>query len=747
MNDDTFDIHYNKHNMRKLLLIIAIGAISLHTTTAQSTLQLSDIVSGKFSAAGMGSVTPMSDGEHYLQASGRMIVKYSFKTGNAVDTVLNLDNTTGTPVRQFTSFTLSPNEETILLETPGQKIFRRSFTSDYYIYTIRNKKLEPLSQNGPQQVPSYSPDGHNIAFVRDNNIFLVKLMFGNAEVQVTKDGQPDKVRNGIPDWAYEEEFSFTRAYEFSADSRMIAWIRFDESQVESYRMPFFSTGTDNDRYSQELISYRPQQYPSAGAAISRVSVHSFDIKSSVIRDIELKIDSNSYIPRIKFVDNPDNSLFIFTLNRNQNKLEIYSANPRSTVCTLVLRQEDQKYIDCQTYMETEFYGDRFIMQSEQDGYNHLYLYNTNGVLIKQLTKGDWEVTRFHGFDSKNGIAYYESNESGMYDNAVWKVTSKGQRTILTGGKGTSHATFSKGFKYFYNSWSDMDTPNSITVLTNAGKLVRTVETGESLAKRASDYGLRKKELFSFKTVDGTTLYGWMIKPDDANASKPCPLIMYQYSGPGSNEMTNEWGAGFYPGGSFETLLTQKGYAVAVVDGRGTGRRGADFKKQTYGRIGVLEADDQVAAAQYLGSLPYIDKDRIAIWGWSYGGYMTLMAMSQGTPVFKCGVAVAPVTDWRYYDAPYTERFMKQPKENSDGYAEASALTRIDKLNGKLLLVHGLDDDNVFFSNTSSYIDALVQKGVDFDLMVYPGKEHSITGSAYRTHLFQKILNFFDANLK
>lgn len=733
--------------MRKLFLLLATICISFNVMVAQKPLQLSDIVSGKFSSYGIGAITPMADGEHYLQASDRLILKYSFKTGNVVDTVLDLNTAKGASITRFDSFILSPNEETILLETPGQKIFRRSFTSDYYIFTIRNNKLDALSANGPQQVPSYSPDGHNIAFVRDNNIFLVKLMFGNAEVQVTKDGQPDKVRNGIPDWAYEEEFSFTRAYEFSADSRMIAWIRFDESQVESYRMPFFSTGTDNDRYSQELISYRPQQYPTAGAAISKVSVHSFDIKSSVIRDIGLKIDSNSYIPRIKFADNPDNSLFIFTLNRNQNRLELYSANPRSTVCTLVLRQEDQRYIDCPTYMDTRFYGDRFIMQSEQDGYNHLYLYDTNGKLIKQLTKGNWEVTRFHGYDSKAGIAYYESNESGMYDNAVWKVTSKGQRTILTQEKGTSHATFGTGFKYFYNSWSDMDTPTCITVLTNGGKLVRTVETGSATAERAAEYGLKKKELFSFKTVDGTTLYGWMIKPDDASASNPCPLIMYQYSGPGSNEMTNEWGAGFYPGGSFETLLTQKGYAVAVIDCRGTGSRGADFKKQTYGRIGVLEADDQVAAAQYLGSLPYIDRNRIAIWGWSYGGYMTLMAMSQGTPVFKCGVAVAPVTDWRYYDAPYTERFMKQPKENAGGYSEASALDRIDKLSGKLMLVHGLDDDNVFFSNTSSYIDALVRKGVDFDLMVYPGKEHSITGSAYRTHLFQKILNFFDANLK
>lgn len=732
----------------KQLISIFIGLLTcIPMLGADNAVQLSDIIGGKFHAQGMDDITPMADGEHYLQSRGNLILKYSFKTGAVTDTVLNLRNVRGEKIMTFDDFILAPGEETLLLQTPGNKIFRRSFTSEYYIFTIRNNKLERLSENGPQQVPAYSPDGHNIAFVRNNNIFLVKLLFGNAEVQVTKDGQLNKVRNGIPDWAYEEEFSFTRAFEFSADSRMLAWIRFDESQVDSYMLPFFNTNPDNASYSQELVTYRPQQYPTAGAANSKVSVHTFDIKSSVIRDMDLKLDSTTYIPRIKFIDNDDNSLFIFTLNRTQNVLEVYSGNPRSNICTLVLREEDKRYIDCQSYMDTQFYGDRFIMQSEKDGYNHLYMYGINGKLIKQLTKGNFEVKALHGYDAKSGTVYYESNESGMYDCAVWKLDSKGRKTRLTPEKGTSHATFSTGLKYFYNSWSDMDTPTRITLHDNNGKLIRNIELNEKLAESASAAGLKKKELFSFKTVDGTELYGWMVKPDNADASHPCPLVMYQYSGPGSNEMTNEWGAGFYPGGSFETLLTQKGYAVAVVDGRGTGSRGADFKKQTYAAIGVMEAQDQVAAAKYLGSLPYIDADRIAIWGWSYGGYMTLMSMSEGTPVFKCGVAVAPVTDFRYYDAPYTERFMKQPKENQNGYAAASALTRIDKLHGHLLLVHGLDDDNVFFSNTSAYIDALVNHGIDFDLMVYPGKEHSITGATHRTHLFNRILRFFDENLK
>ena len=732
----------------KRIAILAAAVISAFSLTAQNKdLTLDDIISGTFYGNTLGSITPMADGEHYLKAEDNCILKYSFKTGAVTDTILNLSTARGERLPFLGRFILSPTEDIILLEQHVQKIFRRSYTADYYIFTIRNNKIDPLTTGGPVQVPSFSPDGHNIAFVRDNNIFIVKLLFNNAEVQVTKDGEIGKIRNGIPDWAYEEEFGLVRAYEFSADSRMIAWIRFDESNVGSYNLPFFLTRPDRDSYSQELVTYRPQQYPTAGAANSKVSVHSFDIKSSVIRDMDLKLDSTSYIPRIKFIENDDNDLFIFTLNRRQNKLEIYSANPRSTVCTLILREQDERYIDEFGYMDTRFFGNQFIMQSERDGHRHLYLYSINGQLKRQITSGDFDVLALHGYDPKSGTVYYESNETGLYDCAVWKIDGKGKKTRLTEEKGTSHAVFSTGYKYFINTWSDMSTPYIVTCCDAKGNKLEVIEHNGDVITAAVKYGLARKENFSFETVDGTTLYGWMVEPADADESHPCPVILYQYSGPGSNEVTNEWGAGFYPGAAFESLLTKKGYAVAVVDGRGTGRRGADFKKQTYKHLGVMESQDQVEAAKYLGSLPYIDAERIAIWGWSYGGYNTLMSMSEGTPVFKCGVAVAPVTDWRYYDAPYTERFMQEPKENADGYHDASALDRINKLHGRLLIVHGLDDDNVFFSNTASYIDALVNAGVDFDMQVYPGKEHSITGYSHRKHLFTRILRFFDDNLK
>lgn len=732
----------------KRIAILAAAVISAFSLTAQNNdLTLDDIISGTFYGNTLGSITPMADGEHYLKADDNCILKYSFKTGAVTDTILDLSTARGERLPYLGRFILSPTEDIILLEQHVQKIFRRSYTADYYIFTIRNNKIDPLTTGGPVQVPSFSPDGHNIAFVRDNNIFIVKLLFNNAEVQVTKDGEIGKIRNGIPDWAYEEEFGLVRAYEFSADSRMIAWIRFDESNVGSYNLPFFLTSPDRDSYSQELVTYHPQQYPTAGAANSKVSVHSFDIKSSVIRDMDLKLDSTSYIPRIKFVENDDNDLFIFTLNRRQNKLEIYSANPRSTVCTLILREQDERYIDEFGYMDTKLFGNQFIMQSERDGHRHLYLYGINGQLKRQITSGDFDVLALHGYDPKSGTVYYESNETGIYDCAVWKIDGKGKKTRLTEEKGTSHAVFSTGYKYFINTWSDMSTPYIVTCCDAKGNKLEVIEHNGDVITAAVKYGLARKESFSFETVDGTTLYGWMVKPADADDSHPCPVILYQYSGPGSNEVTNEWGAGFYPGAAFESLLTKKGYAVAVVDGRGTGRRGADFKKQTYKHLGVMESQDQVAAAQYLGSLPYIDAERIAIWGWSYGGYNTLMSMSEGTPVFKCGVAVAPVTDWRYYDAPYTERFMQEPKQNADGYHDASAIDRINRLHGRLLIIHGLDDDNVFFSNTASYIDALVNAGVDFDMQVYPGKEHSITGYAHRKHLFTRILRFFDDNLK
>ncbi len=712
-------------------------------------IELKQIVDGTFNAKGMGSITPTADGIHYLTANDdySRILMRSFKDKNYEEVVLDLATVRGNNgIKSFDDYILSPKEDRILIKTNSTKIFRRSSTADYYIFTIKNNMLEPLSNGGPQQEPKFSPDGNVIGFVREGNIFLVKLLFNNSESQITKDGKKNSISNGVPDWAYEEEFSFTSAFDFSADSKMVAYIKFNENGVNRFDMPFFQTVME-DTNEQSLLAEKQVQYPVAGASYSKVSVHTFDIKSSVTRDIELELDSNTYIPRIKFVADEENNLFVFTLNRRQNNLEVYAANPRSTLCNLILRETDDRYIETTSYMDTEFYGDKFIMQSEKDGYNHLYLYNLRGKLERQITKGEWDVLAFHGYDAKSGTVYYESNEQDTYNRNVYKIDSKGRKTCLTPEEGFNTAIFSSNNSYFVNTWSDLNTPPVLSVYDNKGKQISVIEENGELKELVKEYDIVKKEFFSFTTSEGVELYGWMVKPANADESNKCPLILYQYGGPGSNEVMNSWNTGFYNGGTLETYLVNKGYAVAVVDGRGTGMRGADFKKQTYLQLGVMESRDQVEAAKYLSALPFIDADRIGIWGWSYGGYNTLMSMSEGTPVFKAGVAVAPVTDWRFYDAPYTERFMQMPKENGEGYKASSAIERIDKLNGRLLLVHGLDDDNVFFSNTTAYMQALIEKGIQFDMQVYPGKEHSLVGRSTRMHLFGKIVEFFDRELK
>ncbi|MBO7260721.1 MAG: S9 family peptidase [Bacteroidaceae bacterium] len=712
-------------------------------------IELKQIVDGTFNAKGMGSITPTADGIHYLTANDdySRILMRSFKDKNYEEVVLDLATVRGNNgIKSFDDYILSPKEDKILIKTNSTKIFRRSSTADYYIFTIKNNMLEPLSNGGPQQEPKFSPDGNVIGFVREGNIFLVKLLFNNSESQITKDGKKNSISNGVPDWAYEEEFSFTSAFDFSADSKMVAYIKFNENGVNRFDMPFFQTVME-DANEQSLLAEKQVQYPVAGASYSKVSVHTFDIKSSVTRDIELELDSNTYIPRIKFVADEENNLFVFTLNRRQNNLEVYAANPRSTLCNLILRETDDRYIETTSYMDTEFYGDKFIMQSEKDGYNHLYLYNLRGKLERQITKGEWDVLAFHGYDAKSGTVYYESNEQDTYNRNVYKIDSKGRKTCLTPEEGFNTAIFSSNNSYFVNTWSDLNTPPVLSVYDNKGKQISVIEENGELKELVKEYDIVKKEFFSFTTSEGVELYGWMVKPANADESNKCPLILYQYGGPGSNEVMNSWNTGFYNGGTLETYLVNKGYAVAVVDGRGTGMRGADFKKQTYLQLGVMESRDQVEAAKYLSALPFIDADRIGIWGWSYGGYNTLMSMSEGTPVFKAGVAVAPVTDWRFYDAPYTERFMQMPKENGEGYKASSAIERIDKLNGRLLLVHGLDDDNVFFSNTTAYMQALIEKGIQFDMQVYPGKEHSLVGRSTRMHLFGKIVEFFDRELK
>ena len=712
-------------------------------------LDLKDIVSGKFRAENIYGVIPIpGDGEHYSQmnAEGTQIIKYSFKTGKQVEVLFDAATARECPFKTFDSYSFSPDGSKLLIATEQTPIYRRSYTAIHYIYSLKrnvngeiNNIVEKLSDGGPQQAPVFSPDGTMVAFVRDNNIYLVKFLYGNSESQVTEDGKRNAVLNGIPDWVYEEEFSFNRALEFSADSKMLAYIRFDETEVPSYSFPVFAGSNPHIAAFEKYPGDYTYKYPKTGEANSKVSVHTFDIKSKVTRKMQVPLDADGYIPRIRFTQDP-NKLAIITLNRHQNRLDMYFGDPRSTVCKQVLRDESDAYIKEGVFDNIIFYPENFSFVSEKSGYNHLYWYSMGGNLIKQVTSGNYEVKEFLGWDADDNSFYYISNEESPLRQAVYQIDRKGKKTKLSSQPGLNSAQFSTNMKYYMNRYSNLNTPTVITLNDNTGKVLSTLVTNDNLKQTLSKYSVPQKEFFTFKTGDGVSLNGWMMKPVNFSASKKYPVLLYQYSGPGSQQVLDTWSI------SWETYMASRGFIVVCVDGRGTGGRGADFEKCTYLNLGVKEAKDQVATAQYMGSQPYVDKNRIGIWGWSYGGYMTLMSMSEGTPVFKAGVAVAAPTDWRFYDTIYTERFMRTPKENAEGYKESSAFTRADKLHGNLLLVHGMADDNVHFQNCAEYAEQLVQLGKQFDMQVYTNRNHGIYGGNTRQHLYTRLTNFFLNNL-
>lgn len=727
------------------LLLLAIFVTGIQ---AQQKVTLRDIAQGTYRAQGISGLKPMLDGEHYTQISSdhKRIVKYSFKTGEEVGTLFDVTTARDCDLKSFDDYILSPDEKLILIQTETKPIYRHSFTAVYYIYNVKNNKMEPLSNNGPQQVPLFSPDGNQIAFVRNNNIYLVKMLFGNSESQVTKDGEYNHVLNGIPDWVYEEEFSFNRAFDFSADSKMIAYVRFDESAVPMFSFPWYKgLAPEKTSYATYPGAYE-YKYPKAGEVNSKVSVHTYDIKSHVTRKMDLQIDSDGYIPRIKFTSDPE-KLAIMTLNRHQNRLDLYMANPRSGLCKVAIRDEAEQYIKESAYSNIKFYPEHIVMMSEKDGYNHLYLYTIAGNLVKQITKGQFEVTSFLGWDQKANVFYYASNEGSPLRTAIYKIDGKGKKTKLSTRTGSNSAIFSTNQKYYINTFSNISTPTLITLNDNRGKELTTLLDNSKLKAQTAQLNMPQKEFFTFRTSSGVELNGWMMKPANFNANKKYPVILHQYSGPGSQQVIDRWGIGsFGDGGLFEAYMCDKGYIMVCVDGRGTGGRGAAFEKCTYLQLGVKEAEDQVETARYLGTLPYIDGKRIGIWGWSFGGYNALMSMSDGSGAFKAGVAIAAPSDWRFYDTVYTERFMRTPKENAEGYDAGSAIKRAPQLKGSLLLIHGTADDNVHYQNCAEYSEALVQAGIQFDMQVYTNRNHGIFGGKTREHLMNRVANFFIQNL-
>lgn len=734
--------------MRRIMLsalMMLVGMASL----AGEKLTLEEITSGVFRQDYMQAVRPMADGETYSQISddGKQVVTYSFRTGKQVSVLFDAATARGAQIGSVDNYIMSPDGKRMLIQTQTESIYRHSFTAVFYIYDIRNNKLVPLSDGGPQQTPVFSPDGNQIAFVRQNNIYLVKLLYDNAESQVTKDGKWNEVINGIPDWVYEEEFSTNSSMVFSADSKQIVWIRYDESAVKQYSMQLFKGLAPERKEFAEYPGDYTYKYPVPGQVNSKVSVLSYDIQSHQTRKIDLPLDADGYIPRIKATSDPT-KIAIFTMNRHQDVLRIYMANPLSTVCQLAIEDKVDKYIKEDVLADVKITDKHILLPSERDGYNHLYLYNLNGQLQRQIVKENYVVTSVYGYDEQTGDTYFAANPNGPTDQQVMVAHANGKTELLSAKAGVNRAVFSWNFKYFINIWSDVDHPTQYTLCQNNGKTLLTMIDNQQLVQKLAGYDLGKKEFFTFKTSEGVELNGWMVKPKDFNPSKKYPVIMYQYGGPGNQQVLNQWGIGMSGNGAIlEQYLAQQGYVCVCVDNRGTGGRGAAFEKCTYLRLGELEARDQVETAIWLGQQSYVDKERIGIWGWSYGGWNTLMSMSEGRPVFKVGVAIAPPTCWRYYDSIYTERYMRTPKENQKGYDEVNPIHRAAQLHGELLICHGLADDNVHYQNTAEYVEALVQADKDFRQLVYTNRNHGISGGNSRNHLFRQAINHFNNNLK
>lgn len=736
--------------MKKFFMIAACFLFLFKGEVAhaqEGKIKLQDVTNGVYWPKQIDGVNPMNDGESYTQLSPdhKRIVRHSFKTGKEIATVFDVETARGSKkLPRIDGYIMSSDEHRILIQTETKGIYRRSYTAVYYIYDVRNNTLEPLSEGGPQQVPLFSPDGNVIAFARGNNLFLVKLLFGNAEVQVTKDGKFNEVINGLPDWVNEEEFTTNRSFDFSADSKVLAWVRYDESQVPIYSMQEFKglypARSEFDAYPG-TYDYK---YPVAGQKNSEVKVMTFDIKNRVTRTLDVPLDKDGYIPRIKFTSDPT-KLAVITLNRHQSQMDVYMANPLSKVCKLVLREKNEKYVRETAYTQMKFYDGHFSLLSERSGFQHLYWYNLGGQLEAQITKGNFEVTDFYGYDARTGSFYYASTQESPLRRAVYKADKQGRVKKLSSSVGTNSAKFSKTMKYYMNVYSSAQQPPVTSLCDNNGKTITTlIDNADLKAKVEKVAG--KKEFFQFTTSEGVQLNGWMVKPRDFDASKKYPVVMYQYSGPGSQEVTDSWNLGFYGAGIFESYLTEQGFICACVDGRGTGARGADFEKCTYLQLGLRESQDQVETAIYLGSLPYVDKANIGIWGWSFGGFNTLMSMSEGRPVFKAGVAVAAPSNWKYYDTVYTERYMRTPNENAAGYA-INPMERAANLSGSLLLIHGTADDNVHFRNVAEMSEALVQANKQFEMQIYTNRNHSIYGGNTRYHLLTRMCDFFKRNLK
>jgi dipeptidyl-peptidase-4 len=727
--------------MKRILLILIAISFSF-TSFSQNTykeITVADLwKTWTFWAPSVSGLSSMNDGEQYTTLSRKgELEKFSYNTGDKVETIVRAEDLK----IEIDDYEFNADETKLLLQTNYESIYRRSFTAEYYIYEINTKKLTKLSEKGKQQVATFSPDGTKIAFVRENNIFI-KNLADNSEIQITTDGEYNKIINGIPDWVYEEEFEFNKAYTWSPDSKNLAYIKFDESNVKMFGMTVFAGQEPKIEENVLYPEYRTWKYPKCGEDNSIMSVHIYNFDSKKTLKADIGTETDIYIPRVRWTED-NNLLGIFRLNRLQNKFELLTSDITSGKTNVIYTETNKYYFDETDFDNIEFLegGKYFCMTSERNGYRHIYLHDMSGKQIAQLTTGKFDVTDFYGFDSKNNIFYYQAAAVNPMQREIYSVDIKGKKTTkLTTKAGTNDADFSKSYKYFINYFSSTETPVYVTLNDKTGKLIRVLKDNSALRKKIDEYGGINKNFFTFKTSEGIELNAWIITPPNFDHSKQYSAIITQYSGPGSQEVLDSWSFGW------DNLLAQKGAIVICVDSRGTGARGEEFKKMTYKELGKYETIDLIETAKYLQTLPYINKDKIGIWGWSYGGFMTSLCMTKGADYFNTGIAVAPVTNWRYYDNIYTERFMRTPQENPTGYDENSPINFADKLKGNFLIVHGTADDNVHWQNTAEFTEALVQADKQFSEFIYTNRNHGIYGGNTRMHLFTMMLNFWEKNL-
>ncbi len=678
----------------------------------------------------------MKDGISYTQKEENGdIDKYELKSGKKLGNIVKASELMGSDGKMISAgdYSFSDDESKLLLTTGFEGIYRRSGTCIYYVFDLKTRKLQPLSAKDKQMFATIAPVGNKVAFVYDNNIYI-KNLDDNTETAVSNDGEYNKIKNGWSDWVYEEEFSIARTFFWNSSGTKLAWIRFDESQVKEFEMPVY-----NGLYPEQYKF----KYPKAGEANSIVSVHIYDLVSKKTITVDIGKEKDIYIPRIQWT-NDANILSVQRMNRLQNKLELLFADAANGSTKTILSEEAKTYIDITDDL-TFLKGNKgFIWSSEKDNYNHLYYYDFNGKLVNQITKGNWDVIEFKGYDESAQTLFYTSTEISPADRDIYSISIDGKnKKKLSASKGTTSADFSSSFKYYVSKWSDANTPPVYELHSADGKLVKVLENNQPVNDKLKNYEFTKKEFFTFKTSENVELYGWMMKPVNFDPAKKYPVFMHAYGGPGANQVNNSWGGSDY---YWHQLLCQQGYIVVCVDGRGTLGRGREFKHSTYMQLGKLECIDQIEVAKYLGQQTYIDKSRIGFQGWSFGGYMASLLITKGADYFKATIAVAPVTNWRFYDNIYTERFMRTPQENAKGYDDNSPINFTKSIKGKYLLIHGSADDNVHLQNSMEMSEELVKNNIPFDQFIYTNKNHGIYGGNTRLHLYTKMLKFVRENI-